>query len=327
MFKKPGFFYAFFEGEGAGSGAPANAPAAADAAPASDGSPTALDFQALFGNFSGLSSKEETPAVGAGTAEGQPAQQTPAAAPVDPNAPMAQQTQQQPPAELQAELANLRGQVEAYQQVATRPQPQAPQQQQPQQPQSSAEIFPVSIPDELVQMMSHEDPSMRRRAFEHLGSELGARVMQTTQMQIGNVVRQIAQAIPQMVGQMIAQNQQMQRWHDDFYGAYPQLGATPELKRFVGQQAAQLAQSGKLQKLDDASFDMVAQAVVLAMGGNPSMLKRVAKAVATAAATPAHQTGRPATATNGARQMPTGTPEDPNSAASIQQMLAASRGF
>lgn len=322
MNKRFGFFFPVFEGEGIGVGA-----SGSDPAPASDGAPTQLDFDALFGSFSGVSSTNENPAAGAGETNGQPPTGTTPPVAVDPAAPMAPQTPAQPPPELAAELATLRGQVEAYQRVVSQPAPQMPQ--QPQAMPSAAEVFPVSIPDELVQMMGHEDPSMRRRAFEHLGSELGARMTMQTQQQIGNVVRQIAQAIPQMVGQMIAQHQQMQRWHDDFYGAYPQLGATPELKRFVGQQAAQLAQTGKLAKLDDASFDIVAQAVVMAMGGNPAMLKRVAKAVATAEATPAHKaTGRPAIATGSARTVVAGDTVDPNSADAVKQMLAvASRGL
>lgn len=324
MNKRFGFFFPVFEGEGIGGGAPV------DSAPAAnDGAPTQLDFDALFGSFSGVSSTNENPAAGAGETNGQPPTGTTPPVAVDPAAPMAQQPPQQPPADLAAELANLRGQVEAYQQVATRPAP-APQQQIPSGPApTSADVFPVSIPDELVQMMGHEDPSMRRRAYEHLGSELGARVTLQTQQQLRGMAAQFVQAIPQMVAQQIAQHYQMQRWHDDFYSAYPQLGATAQLKQFVGQQAGLLAQQGKLSKLDDASFDLVASAVVQAMGGNPAMLKRVNKAVAAAVSTPVRQnTGRPATAGNGARPMATATDADPNSQASIQQMLAvASRGF
>lgn len=277
-----------------------------------------INFEELFGSFSGVQDPQEpqeTAGAGNPPVEQPQGQQPPVVDPnAPPTAPMAQPQQPAPPAATQAELAELRGHLLGFVQANQQQKPQATPQPAP----TAAEIFPVQLSDEIIQMMSAEDPSMRRRAYEHLGSELGARVLQETQRHVSGVVNQIIQSVPQMVTSMIAQQNQMQRWHDDFYKAYPQLGASPQLKRFVGAVAAQLAQSGAIQGLDDAAFDVVAQNVVKSLGGNPQAIRR-------AGATPAVPTippRRPAVAGNTARQMPNGNPVDPNSALAIDELLS-----
>jgi hypothetical protein len=230
---------------------------------------------------------------------------------VDPNAqttdPMAQQQPvQTPQVDNAVELAKLRGQVEAYQQAIQRPQQPAPQNQQQQAPQRPQ--FPVRLPPEIVQALSAEDPGTRQQAFEYLGSELGSSILYEAQQMQQNMMRQLAAAIPQVMAQQIAQHSQMQNWNNEFYKEFPQLGATPELKQFVGAVAQQMAQAGMIQDLSANSRRLVAQMVAQKMGVQPRQQQ-------------APQMRRPAMAPGNARVMPNGGQVDVNSPEGILDLI------
>ena len=293
--------------------------------------PTELDIASLFDLAGPTLSPPEEPQqpAGAGNPPEAPAQPEPVrtgkfptpapktpVAPAAPEAPMAQPTEPTPAPATAEQLAELRGQLAAHQALLTRPQQPAPAAAPSAAPKTAAEVFPVQIPDELVQAIRADDPVMARRGLEHLGSQLGARILNETQTAMTQHLHQMAQAIPQVITSMLVQHQQMQTWHDEFYREFPQLGATPELKQFVGQMAANLGKQGKITGLDGNARKIVARAVMEAILG-PGKVQPAATSPAPAA--PAAK--RPAVASSGSRPMANGNIPDPNSAAAIQEIL------
>lgn len=302
----------FFNADGVGTGGDSAA-----SPPSGDTSSSpSFDMGSLF-NIGPVSdeSPQDPASAGAGKPTGDQQQQGSGAPSPDNSAqqpvPMAQPGQQTPdPA---AELAHLRGQLEAWRQAAQMPRQQQPQpqaqQQQPTRPQ-----FPVRLPPEVIQALGAEDPGVRQQAFEYLGQELGSEILHQTQQQTQAVIRQLANAIPQVISSMINQHQQLAAFHNDFYKEHPYFGQTPEFRQYVGQLAQQLAGAGKITKLDKAARDLLAQAVFQSMGVNPGQQRP--------AQPPQQQQRRPTIANNGARQMPNGSPNDPNSAAGIFDLIS-----
>lgn len=297
-------------------------------APATTTSDSAID--SLWASFSGVS---ETPPAAAepqsaGAGNQQPAvqgkdgvvgntQQTPPVTETPTAAPMAPPTGI-PPDQSAAQLAELRGQLNAVMQMAANNQQRAqPQpQQQPQLPD-----FPVRIPNEVVQAMRSEDPAQTQAALEYLGSNLGSMVLHRAQQDIGNLYQHIQQAIPQMVSAMIAQHTQMQQWHNEFYGDYSELGVSPQMKQLVAQVASGLAQQGRVTKLDKAAGRMVAEEVLRAMGAPPQMIQQYF-ARKSGAPAPIPSRVHPTIANGQARQMSSGNPLDPNSPEAISQFIS-----
>ncbi len=310
-------------------GNPGGAPASGD--PGNAGaSPDTSAIDSLWASFSGVS---ETPSNDANAGAGNN-QQTPqggaqqqvtgnppvpaadAAANPAAAAPMAQPNGQAPD-QTAAQLAELRGQLNALLHVnATNQQRQpAPGSQQPQAP-----AFQVQIPPEVTQALRGEDPIQAQQALEYLGNNLGSMVLQRTQQDLGALYNHISQAIPQMVASMIAQHTQMQQWHNDFYKDYAELGVSPEMKSLVANTAAKLAQAGKIQGLDKAGARMVAENVLVAMGCPPQMIQQFF--ARKSGQPPMQQQIHPAIANASARPMQNGNPLDPNSSDAITQLLS-----
>ena len=282
------------------------------------------DIAELF-NFSSVQENQEGQGVqpssaGAGTTQENATQgQQPV---VDPNLqtpnPTATQQQPQPPAVSQADIAELRGQIQGMMQAAYAPVAVPQQQNQQQVPE-----FSVQIPDELVQGLSAEDPIVRKRSLEQLGSGLGQMVLNRANQQVAALYTHISNAIPQMVASMIAQDRQMRQWHDDFYGEYKEFGKTPQMKQLVAGIASQLAQQGKIKDLSKDSHKLVAESVLVGLGFPPEQIAAFF-ARRNGAVQQQPQTGmrRPVIAAQGARQMGNGSAIDPNSPQGIFDLLS-----
>ena len=282
------------------------------------------DIAELF-NFSSVQENQEGQEVqpssaGAGTSQ---ENATPGQQPVvDPNLqtpnPTATQQQPQPPAVSQADIAELRGQIQGMMQAAYAPVAVPQQQTQQQVPE-----FSVNIPDELVQGLSAEDPIVRKRSLEQLGSGLGQMVLNRANQQVAALYTHISNAIPQMVASMIAQDRQMRQWHDDFYGEYKEFGKTPQMKQLVAGIASQLAQQGKIKDLSKDSHKLVAESVLVGLGFPPEQIAAFF-ARRNGAVQQQPQTGmrRPVIAAQGARQMGNGSAIDPNSPQGIFDLLS-----
>lgn len=294
------------------------------------GGANSIDSIAELFNFSSVSSTDLDPNQNAGagtTGQNEPqgqGQNQPVIA-NDPNVqtppPMATQQPPQPPAVSQADLAELRGQINGMMQAAYAPvaQPQ-PNQQQPQIPD-----FQVQIPDELVQGLAAEDPMMRKRSLEQLGSGLGQMVLHRANQQVAALYNHISNAIPQMVASMIAQHTQMRNWHDEFYGEYKEFGASPQMKQFVANIAANLAQQGKIRDMSRDSHKLVAEGVLAALGFSPEQIAgfyaRRGQPSQQAPAPAANRQVRPAIASSSARPLGNGNAIDPNSPQGIYDLL------
>ena len=282
------------------------------------------DISELF-NFSSVQENQEGQGVqpssaGAGTSQ---ENATPGQQPVvDPNLqtpnPTATQQQPQPPAVSQADIAELRGQIQGMMQAAYAPVAVPQQQNQQQVPE-----FSVNIPDELVQGLGAEDPIVRKRSLEQLGSGLGQMVLNRANQQVAALYTHISNAIPQMVASMIAQDRQMRQWHDDFYGEYKEFGKTPQMKQLVAGIASQLAQQGKIKDLSKDSHKLVAESVLVGLGFPPEQIAAFF-ARRNGAVQQQPQTGmrRPVIAAQGARQMGNGSAIDPNSPQGIFDLLS-----
>ena len=282
------------------------------------------DISELF-NFSSVQENQEGQGVqpssaGAGTSQ---ENATPGQQPVvDPNLqtpnPTATQQQPQPPAVSQADIAELRGQIQGMMQAAYAPVAVPQQQNQQQVPE-----FSVQIPDELVQGLGAEDPIVRKRSLEQLGSGLGQMVLNRANQQVAALYTHISNAIPQMVASMIAQDRQMRQWHDDFYGEYKEFGKTPQMKQLVAGIASQLAQQGKIKDLSKDSHKLVAESVLVGLGFPPEQIAAFF-ARRNGAVQQQPQTGmrRPVIAAQGARQMGNGSAIDPNSPQGIFDLLS-----
>lgn len=284
-----------------------------------------LDSISELFNFSSVQENQEGPGVqpssaGAGTSQENAIQgQQPV---VDPNLqtpdPMATQQQPQPPAVSQADIAELRGQIQGMMQAAYAPVAVPQQQTQQQVPE-----FSVQIPDELVQGLSAEDPIVRKRSLEQLGSGLGQMVLNRANQQVAALYQHISNAIPQMVASMIAQDRQMRQWHDDFYGEYKEFGKTPQMKQLVAGIASQLAQQGRIKDLSKDSHKLVAESVLVGLGFPPEQIAAFF-ARRNGAVQQQQQAGqrRPVIAAQGARQMGNGSAIDPNSPQGIFDLLS-----
>ena len=282
------------------------------------------DIAELF-NFSSVQENQEGQGVqpssaGAGTTQENVTQgQQPV---VDPNLqtpnPTATQQPSQPPTVSQADIAELRGQIQGMMQAAYAPVAVPQQQTQQQVPE-----FSVNIPDELVQGLGAEDPIVRKRSLEQLGSGLGQMVLHRANQQVAALYTHISNAIPQMVASMIAQDRQMRQWHDDFYGEYKELGKTPQMKQLVAGIASQLAQQGKIKDLSKDSHKLVAESVLVGLGFPPEQIAAFF-ARRNGAVQQQPQTGmrRPVIAAQGARQMGNGSAIDPNSPQGIFDLLS-----
>ena len=282
------------------------------------------DIAELF-NFSSVQENQEGQGVqpssaGAGTSQ---ENATPGQQPVvDPNLqtpnPTATQQQPQPPAVSQADIVELRGQIQGMMQAAYAPVAVPQQQNQQQVPE-----FSVQIPDELVQGLGAEDPIVRKRSLEQLGSGLGQMVLNRANQQVAALYTHISNAIPQMVASMIAQDRQMRQWHDDFYGEYKEFGKTPQMKQLVAGIASQLAQQGRNKDLSKDSHKLVAESVLVGLGFPPEQIAAFF-ARRNGAVQQQPQTGmrRPVIAAQGARQMGNGSAIDPNSPQGIFDLLS-----
>ena len=282
------------------------------------------DIAELF-NFSSVQENQEGQGVqpssaGAGTTQENVTQgQQPV---VDPNLqtpnPTATQQPSQPPTVSQADIAELRGQIQGMMQAAYAPVAVPQQQTQQQVPE-----FSVNIPDELVQGLGAEDPIVRKRSLEQLGSGLGQMVLHRANQQVAALYTHISNAIPQMVASMIAQDRQMRQWHDDFYGEYKEFGKTPQMKQLVAGIASQLAQQGKIKDLSKDSHKLVAESVLVGLGFPPEQIAAFF-ARRNGAVQQQPQTGmrRPVIAAQGARQMGNGSAIDPNSPQGIFDLLS-----
>lgn len=282
------------------------------------------DIAELF-NFSSVQENQEGQEVqpssaGAGTSQ---ENATPGQQPVvDPNLqipnPTATQQPSQPPTVSQADIAELRGQIQGMMQAAYAPVAVPQQQNQQQVPE-----FSVNIPDELVQGLGAEDPIVRKRSLEQLGSGLGQMVLHRANQQVAALYTHISNAIPQMVASMIAQDRQMRQWHDDFYGEYKELGKTPQMKQLVAGIASQLAQQGRIKDLSKDSHKLVAESVLVGLGFPPEQIAAFF-ARRNGAVQQQPQTGmrRPVIAAQGARQMGNGSAIDPNSPQGIFDLLS-----
>lgn len=282
------------------------------------------DIAELF-NFSSVQENQEGQEVqpssaGAGTSQ---ENATPGQQPVvDPNLqtpnPTATQQPSQPPTVSQADIAELRGQIQGMMQAAYAPVAVPQQQTQQQVPE-----FSVNIPDELVQGLSAEDPIVRKRSLEQLGSGLGQMVLNRANQQVAALYTHISNAIPQMVASMIAQDRQMRQWHDDFYGEYKEFGKTPQMKQLVAGIASQLAQQGRIKDLSKDSHKLVAESVLVGLGFPPEQIAAFF-ARRNRAVQQQPQTGmrRPVIAAQGARQMGNGSAIDPNSPQGIFDLLS-----
>ena len=231
------------------------------------------DISELF-NFSSVQENQEGQEVqpssaGAGTSQENATQGQQSV--VDPNLqtpnPTATQQPSQPPTVSQADIAELRGQIQGMMQAAYAPVAVPQQQNQQQVPE-----FSVNIPDELVQGLGAEDPIVRKRSLEQLGSGLGQMVLHRANQQVAALYTHISNAIPQMVASMIAQDRQMRQWHDDFYGEYKEFGKTPQMKQLVAGIASQLAQQGKIKDLSKDSHKLVAESVLVGLGFPPEQI-------------------------------------------------------
>ena len=282
------------------------------------------DISELF-NFSSVQENQEGQGVqpssaGAGTTQENVTQgQQPV---VDPNLqtpnPTATQQPSQPPTVSQADIAELRGQIQGMMQAAYAPVAVPQQQTQQQVPE-----FSVNIPDELVQGLSAEDPIVRKRSLEQLGSGLGQMVLHRANQQVAALYTHISNAIPQMVASMIAQDRQMRQWHDDFYGEYKEFGKTPQMKQLVAGIASQLAQQGRIKDLSKDSHKLVAESVLVGLGFPPEQIAAFfARRNGVVQQQPQTGMRRPVIAAQGARQMGNGSAIDPNSPQGIFDLLS-----
>lgn len=281
-----------------------------------------FNFSSVQENQGGDQQTSQNAGAGNNEGNGSPGQQG-AAASVDPNIqtldPTATQQPPQPPAVSQADIAELRGQIQGIMQAAYQPVNVPQQQQQPQVPD-----FSVQIPDELVQGLSAEDPMVRKRSLEQLGSGLGQMVLHRAQQQVSALYSHISNAIPQMVASMIAQHQQMNRWHDEFYGDYKEFGASPQMKQLVAGVAQNLAQQGKINDLSKSSHKLVAEGVLAALGFAPEQVNAFFArrgGQQQVVAPQQQQQRRPVIAGQSARPMGGGASVDPNSPQGIHDLL------
>ena len=192
-----------------------------------------------------------------------------------------------------------------------------------QQNQQQVPEFSVKIPDELVQGLSAEDPIVRKRSLEQLGSGLGQMVFHRANQQVAALYTHISNAIPQMVASMIAQDRQMRQWHDDFYGEYKGIWKDSPNEATCGRHRLSACPAGKDQRSFKDSHKLVAESVLVGLGFPPEQIAAFF-ARRNGAVQQQPQTGmrRPVIAAQGARQMGNGSAIDPNSPQGIFDLLS-----
>lgn len=104
------------------------------------------------------------------------------------------------------------------------PQPQpptAPQQQAPQTPEIAP--FDVSIPPQMMEAITSEDPIQMQKGFEALVNAAGNLFMKTAMEQLMAQIPQIVtqQVLPQFMAQQVQRQQHNKRIVDEFYNEYP----------------------------------------------------------------------------------------------------------
>lgn len=149
--------------------------------------------------------------------EAQPGQEAP------PKPETAQNDQSQTIAALQQQISTLMTQIQSMQ---TGGQGQGGDQQQQAPSESPFEKVPgydFSIPDGLVELLNSEDPKERTQGIAAFGKGVSQVVHKTIMGEMGGVIQQVVEAIPQMVAQINQQTETQKSIFDDFYGTFKDL--------------------------------------------------------------------------------------------------------
>lgn len=245
--------------EGAGSAPAATPEAAPEAAPASAPEPAPSSDYPLADllNFDpfGPDPESPSPATTEGTApapSSTPSTEAPAPSPVSASAtlpadggvpgsqpaptPAAPDPREQELTELRAQLAELRGFVEASRQPMPAVQPTA-------QPAAAVDQVPpymFQIPQQLMQGLASEDIAERTTAVQHLLAGMARSVHRTLSQQMEERFR----AVPEHVQTIVNGREAAREIFNDFYGAYPEL-RNPALMPVVQQISSTFERNGE----------------------------------------------------------------------------------
>ena len=178
-----------------------------------------------------------------------PTGQPPAAPPGQ--VPPVQQPAVQPPSELET----LRQHVQQLEQRLTQPAAPAPQPGAPGAPQPIDPIptYQYEIPDQVLQMLSSEDPSHRKVALGNVMTAVSRSVH-------GLMQKELAQVIPMLARQVVQEHLAQQEVGKEFYTKYPTLDK-PELRPLIYQIASSWAQQNPNAGWNAQTRDAIARVV------------------------------------------------------------------
>lgn len=193
-------------------GAPAPAPSGAPSPAAEPSAPSAgapstsdiLNFDPFGPNTDqGQPSEPASPEAGA----------APQSAPQQPSAPSPAPQDQ----DLRAQISRLEGMITAMQQ------PQAAAPQQPQAAEPRAPRYNARIPEQIMTMMSSEDPMQRAQGVTHLVNGIGEMVHDTVMREVSTLLQNFQQEVPRLAQATVQDQAAQAATFQDFYGKWPEL--------------------------------------------------------------------------------------------------------
>lgn len=154
--------------------------------------------------------------------QGQPSEPTSPEAGAEPQAPAPQQLSAPPAAPQGGEdIAALRAQIARLEAAIAQPQaqqPAAPQSQEQRQPRYNARV-----PEQIMQMMSSEDPMQRMQGVTMLVNGIGEMVHDTVMREVTSTLQNFQQEVPRMAQATVQDHAAQVATFQDFYGKFPEL--------------------------------------------------------------------------------------------------------
>lgn len=102
--------------------------------------------------------------------------------------------------------------------------------------------YAPQIPDNLLAALDSDDPQARAQGINVIIGGAMNRVYEDLKKEITAELQTVRQEFPNVIAQQSEAQQAQKAMLDDFYGAFPELGATPKLRKLVSVIAVQTAQ-------------------------------------------------------------------------------------
>lgn len=121
--------------------------------------------------------------------------------------------------------------------------------------------YTYTLPPQLAAAMSSEDPGERQKATLALMQGVSATVHQQVVKQVGTIVKNMQQALPNLINQTMQAERFRQSVAQDFYGKYPKLNV-PQLYPIVAKISAEVMKEKKINSWTAELRDETARRVV-----------------------------------------------------------------